>query len=684
MSNSKTPVPTISDLAILKTTADLAEQGQLPEAEALLHGQLAQDPADPVALLGLGQLAAHAGLVDDAHVILEAALMETRERWPDFTNAPLQAEIQRSIARVHDAAGLQYKAVSHWLDSLVCEDSAEARAALANARKIDVSRKTTLFKDIEAPAGLLEQAERVCQEELAQRPDDAEACFQYGNVKLLRKQYQDALPLLEKASKRLPERADVFYSLALAAMALGKPQKAEAALRTSHKLAPTLDSSLELGMQHAARGEYGDAIELLRGAQDHPDGATLLAHLYSRERRYDEAIAVAQHIADLFPTLAQGWVLLGRAHYTAGNPVEAMNALMFSIHLAPDDDDIHSDLGSLLSKLSAHEMAEVAYRRAMALNPDNMWSYTSLIACLSEQQKYDKAHGIFDQAEKKWPNNPELYLNVSVVECEQGDSETAFASVHHAIELKLEELSGQTDEQLAELKREQYMVVDDAHSALLAAHQVLNEAGIPFFLIGGTLLGIIRDGDLLPFDKDMDFGLWSDVSREAIVKAFDKNPDFMVPNSMLDPKAWVSALHHKPTDIVIDMFFFHKEGDYILEGFDRGAMSLRWRYRHFELTTLPFLGVDFLAPDSPERFFEDVYGSDWRIPDPGFDAVVSGYCLTPDSKTLCSFYGYERLFASLRARRWAKALTYIEQVRKWEPHPILNRVEAFIRERKLA
>ena len=102
MSNSKTPVPTISDLAILKTTADLAEQGQLPEAEALLHEQLAQDPADPVALLGLGQLAAHAGLVDDAHVILEAALMETRARWPDQGNAPLQAEIQRSKQRANE------------------------------------------------------------------------------------------------------------------------------------------------------------------------------------------------------------------------------------------------------------------------------------------------------------------------------------------------------------------------------------------------------------------------------------------------------------------------------------------------------------------------------------------------------------------------------------------------------
>lgn len=685
MSNSKTPVPTISDLAILKTTADLAEQGQLPEAEALLHEQLAQDPADPVALLGLGQLAAHAGLVDDAHVILEAALMETRARWPDQGNAPLQAEIQRSIARTHDSTGQIYRGVSHWLDSLVCEDTPEAREALARARQVDDSNKTTLFKDIQAPAGLLEQAERVCGEELARQPDDAEASFQLGNVKLLQKKYDEALPLLERASQRLSERADVFYSLALTAMGLGQTEAARTALLRSHELAPSLDTCLELGMYYAARGEHAEAIDMLRlGAQDHPDGAALLAGLLSRERRYDEAIAVAQYICDKFPTSARCWVLLGRAHYTAGDPEQAMYALMFAIHLAPDDDDIHTDLGSLLSKLNAHTMAEVAYRRAMALNPENLWGYTSLIACLSQQQKYDQAHDVFDQAESKWPDNPELYLNVSVVECEQGDVEKAFSSVHHAIEQKLIELAELPPEQMFEEKKEQYMVVHDAHVALLAAHEALTRAGVPFFLIGGTLLGIIRDGDLLPFDKDMDFGLWSDVSREAIVGAFNDDPDFMVPDTMLDPKAWVSALHHKPTDIIIDMFFFHRDGDSCLEGFDRGAMKLRWRYRGFELKPLPFLGVEFLAPESPERFFEDIYGSEWRIPDPGFDAVVAGYCLTPESKDLCSFYGYERLFSALRSRRWAKTMCYAKQIRKWGPHPILDQVEAFIRERDLA
>ncbi|MCD2476511.1 hypothetical protein LRN56_17140, partial [Staphylococcus aureus] len=81
----------------------------------------------------------------------------------------------RSIARTHDSTGQIYRGVSHWLDSLVCEDTAEAREAPARARQVDDSNKTTLFKDIQAPAGLLEQAERVCGEELARQPDDAEA-----------------------------------------------------------------------------------------------------------------------------------------------------------------------------------------------------------------------------------------------------------------------------------------------------------------------------------------------------------------------------------------------------------------------------------------------------------------------------------------------------------------------------
>lgn len=56
--------------------------------------------------------------------------------------------------------------------------------------------------------------------------------------------------------------------------------------------------------------------------------------------------------------------------------------------------------------------------------------------------------------------------------------------------------------------------------ALFAADGALRAAGIPFHLIGGTLLAIHRDGRLFPHDKDVDLGLPFDCARDAVAAAF--------------------------------------------------------------------------------------------------------------------------------------------------------------------
>ena len=38
--------------------------------------------------------------------------------------------------------------------------------------------------------------------------------------------------------------------------------------------------------------------------------------------------------------------------------------------------------------------------------------------------------------------------------------------------------------------------------------EILDKYNIEFFPTGGTLLGIFRDGHILPWDPDMDFGVW--------------------------------------------------------------------------------------------------------------------------------------------------------------------------------
>ena len=66
--------------------------------------------------------------------------------------------------------------------------------------------------------------------------------------------------------------------------------------------------------------------------------------------------------------------------------------------------------------------------------------------------------------------------------------------------------------------------------------QILNNNNINFWLCHGTLLGIIRENRLLPWDHDIDFGIWSDEhSKEEILKIFSNNVEFqqtIVPEEM--------------------------------------------------------------------------------------------------------------------------------------------------------
>ncbi len=48
--------------------------------------------------------------------------------------------------------------------------------------------------------------------------------------------------------------------------------------------------------------------------------------------------------------------------------------------------------------------------------------------------------------------------------------------------------------------------------------RLLHELKIPYWICHGTLLGIIRDGHLIPWDHDIDIAIWAEeISKETIV-----------------------------------------------------------------------------------------------------------------------------------------------------------------------
>jgi len=65
---------------------------------------------------------------------------------------------------------------------------------------------------------------------------------------------------------------------------------------------------------------------------------------------------------------------------------------------------------------------------------------------------------------------------------------------------------------------------EDAVYTLKQAKKVLDEEGVKFWLDTGTLLGAVRDGKIIPWDDDIDLGVWHS-EAESLEKALKKLPD---------------------------------------------------------------------------------------------------------------------------------------------------------------
>lgn|GEM_PF-2654008 len=142
--------------------------------------------------------------------------------------------------------------------------------------------------------------------------------------------------------------------------------------------------------------------------------------------------------------------------------------------------------------------------------------------------------------------------------------------------------------------------------------QATGSSGLRLFAMGGTLLGLIRDSRLLSWDKDMDFGCFSDeATLDDLWEIFSANP-FFIPMGTAEDR--LIKLQHF-TGITVDIFVNFKGGD----GSWHGGQFVRWRDKPFDLKTVSVGGREFFVPDDPETYLIGHYGENWRTPDPHFD-----------------------------------------------------------------
>lgn len=159
--------------------------------------------------------------------------------------------------------------------------------------------------------------------------------------------------------------------------------------------------------------------------------------------------------------------------------------------------------------------------------------------------------------------------------------------------------------------RRRQMDLATAKENLRIFHSIAEASKLTYGLFNGTLLGAIRENDLIKYDQDTDV-YFLDEDKDKffmLLDVFTQNGFEMVrweDNSLL-------SLMRK--DEYIDVYFFRKKKKI-------GLINLRVLNNEFEYPAenlenpvrREFLGLSFPVPRNPEKIVERIYGKGWQTP----------------------------------------------------------------------
>ncbi|MCA8833514.1 MAG: LicD family protein, partial [Proteobacteria bacterium] len=150
--------------------------------------------------------------------------------------------------------------------------------------------------------------------------------------------------------------------------------------------------------------------------------------------------------------------------------------------------------------------------------------------------------------------------------------------------------------------------------------------GIEHFVFFGTLLGLVRDGDIIPHDDDVDF--YVPIEQRAAVIERLKTTDFSIglntdgkPEQPLCTVRAYKFIDGMELDIDFYLYQSNPETDCIIERWNiSGKPDNKDTHLHipksmiFPLKTQRFFDCDIAMPAKGEDLCEFLYGKDWRTP----------------------------------------------------------------------
>jgi tetratricopeptide (TPR) repeat protein len=244
--------------------------------------------------------------------------------------------------------------------------------------------------------GELQSALDLYANAVAAQPDSALAWYNYGDVLLALKRYEEALQPLSKAIELSPRTVLFHYDLGLALFRLDRHEEASKEFagivandpqlkRVSSKI--VLSSLTNLALTQDSLGRPDEAAQILK-----PTLQTAIDILYNlgrfnlRAKRAAQAIGFLQAAALLAPDSEDIIHEVGRTLMDLKRESEALPFLVKATKLNPRCTDAWYDLGVTLSRLKQRKKARSCFARALRLDHKYAWAYYDL-ACLDALER---------------------------------------------------------------------------------------------------------------------------------------------------------------------------------------------------------------------------------------------------------------------------------------------------------
>lgn len=387
---------------------------------------------------------------------------------------------------------------------------------------------------------------------------------------------------------------------------------------------------------------------------------------------HEDVMAITDRMVRIH-NLPEGHFFRAQSHFVRGQYQDAMREAQLCIYKKPAHADAVFLLADTAARLGDEDLARAELERLGAqskrhktwLELANMVKTDADMVRLLRNWQDWKASGLGP----KYHKDVSEYIALGALRC--GNTELALEIWRRSLFSASRRKGGFT----AWNVRTPSYSSERAEEALKDINEVFSNGGIDVFLVSGTLLGCVRENQLLGHDKDIDVGIWENVTNEQLMSVVEASGRFFVLKSR-SPE--IVRLKHV-NGIAIDVFYHFREPD----NYWHSGVKMKWNNTPFKLVTREFLGVDCLIPEDYDLYLSENYGTDWREPKIAFDSAFD----TPNGEVLVEvemvIHAFRGLLNSCIKQAWPAALRYLDFLVENGEEQFVEAFEARLRAMKI-